>query len=404
MGVAMEQLPYSSGDPAALGPDERVRFECEFTPQIRLRDWARRAAVVTGLGIAFVILAWAGLPAGTWIGVAGVLFAVGVAAGLLVLRDIWTRRNAPTNTRLTTERLLQRGPAGDRQLPLEALTTCVVHVDEQGLASIRVGGVPIRGDADDGDDALIGGDEVTIERGATKPTVEAIREALAAGARLRAERRARRRAWRPAGAEGKSMDVPLGDPDTLRDLLAAPLDGEVALWAGRPLISRPVFIRQRLRGLRAAAIWAILAAAATTAPFFVDWGGRARFGPGAVIAAVIGALILFGIFMGQVVEPIRSWRRLRQTRYVLTDRRAITRVGDGRQMQETSEFFDDADAATLTTDPDRDGVGTVAIGFSIRFESVADASALHALAVRAVAGARNGVAEAIALPEPPDAV
>ena len=393
----MPDVRYQSNDPAALGPDERLLFEVDSPPakKASLGNYAKRAGLILGGTVAFVVLVQCSMVAPVSDITTAVIVPIGLVVSVLSLRGATSKSPPPTAIRFTSERVLQDGPAGLRQFrPGDARHVRIARAGGHSGTS-NVAGLTF-----DEDDVLDGdGPAATIDVDASSRRVrDAFREIVARGLGDRLATRRAARAWRSVPRLDTPACVPPIDATLARELWIAPLDGEVVLWAGRPAFSRGASIRRRLRSLRRAAPWGIGAAAAVASPFVVSWRGGSSFGPAAVIASIVGALVLLGLFFGQIVTPIQTARRLRRTQYLLTNRRVITRVGVARAMSETSLFFDDASRVALKADPDWDGVGEVTVGFHAELESIADAAAVHALAVRAVAGARAGDALPVASP------
>ena len=388
----MEPIDYSSGDPAALASDERLLWS--GTHLVR-RGGCLSALVVTGYslaGIAIVaVISHLLLDEFPAMVTSLLALCVGLAIALLSGAERVQLTSREQQVRLTDRRLVSRQNAKESvQLSHAELQQFELMLKRSSSREQRISftASAAAGEAeDDLEDLRVQHLVIPVTGGAE--AAELLTTMAAAGVTARAAKRRWRREWRPATvAEISPMASANADPGPPFDLV----EGEAVLWQGRPHLIWRRDLAARGWALLKSLPWILGATAIASVPMFHEGGRRGAF----LVLVIVACLVLYGQLVAHLWSPAQRVRRLRRTDYVLTTHRIVTRETGRRSTKMVSTFFDDDQRVAVELL--RDGRGTLTLGYGAEFELVPSAAAVHALALRAVAGFRRPVDPPVAQP------
>lgn len=374
----MATIDYQSTDLGRLAPDEVLIWSGD-EPRARGGGYslAKVLSVVGSLVVVVTTIVWLILPRSQ--AVIGVVWIIAIGMGLtfLGIRDSAGGSSRRRSIRFTDRRLIVLQPKKPPvQLALSQLKYFRFNAKRRS-ATFSVEQVLDQ--------------RLPISAGDVGATQHLLAEIAGAGAAARETARRWRRAWRPAKIESlptAAEHLLLGDD--MPELLA----GESVLWSGRPTLKWRADFVNRLVILAKASPWSAVAIAIIVAAYY-----KVGDLQGALIGLSMAAgLLLFGQFATQIWNPIFHRRALRQSSYVLTTHRLIAMHVGWREKHIGSVFFDDE--AQVGLELLSDGRGTIRFGQQLALERIEQATTVHTLVLRAVAGFRQQ--EPIEVRQPPN--
>lgn len=205
--------------------------------------------------------------------------------------------------------------------------------------------------------------------------------AMAAAVRAGRGRPVRRGGPRPpdemtVNSSVMTTDPPTPGPESIDPLEPDLLPGERLLWSGRPLPREP-FDRAKVLQIAKRIAWLLIPAVILFFGMTQESWERVP----QLVVLIAGVWLAIGLWR-LLISPHVQARHRANTRYVLTNFRAIVISRDRKRRSLRSEFLDMAEGVFI--EERLDGIGSVGCGHGTLFELIPQAREVHGRLVRAI--------------------